>query len=108
MFPIVRRRRCHSASREIAMWDRNSSWRRMVTFLGVLLAFTAAACNGGPTGPSDDELFGIYTGRWRGTINGFEVVLDVQAELVLPAHGGGSESAAARPPVIRAPERLTA
>jgi hypothetical protein len=61
------------------MRDRNSSWRRMVRFLGLLLAFTAAACNGGPAGPSDAELFALYTGTWRGNINGLQVVLDVQA-----------------------------
>ena len=60
----------------------------MVTCLGLLLAFTAAACNGGPTRPSDDETIGIYTGRWRGTINGFEVVLDVQAERGRPSESG--------------------
>jgi hypothetical protein len=61
------------------MRDRNSRCRRMVTFLGLLLAFSAMACNGGPTSPTFDELPRIYTGRWRGTINGFEVVLDVRA-----------------------------
>ena len=70
------------------MRDRNSRCRRMVTFLGLLLAFSAMACNGGPTGPTFDELVGIYTGRWRGTINGFEVVLDVQAERGRPSAGG--------------------
>jgi hypothetical protein len=65
---------------KIAMRDRNSRCRRMVTFLGLLLAFSAMACNGGPTEPSFDELPGIYTGRWRGNINAFEIVLDVQAE----------------------------
>ena len=69
------------------MRDRNSACGRMVTFLGLLLAFSAMACNSGLTGPSDDELFGIYTGRWRGTINGFEVVLDVQAERGRPSSG---------------------
>lgn len=62
------------------MRDRNSRCRRMVTFLGLLLAFSGVACNGGPTEPTFDELPGIYTGRWRGNINGWEVVLDVQAE----------------------------
>lgn len=69
------------------MRDRNSRCRRMVTFLGLLLAFSAMACNGGPTEPTRDELVGIYTGRWRGTINGFEVVLDVQAESGRPSSG---------------------
>ena len=78
------------------MRDRNSRCGRMVTFLGLLLAFSAMAC--GPTRPSDDELVGIYTGRWRGTINGFEVVLDVQAAPGRPAGGipvdlGGSATA---------------
>jgi hypothetical protein len=61
------------------MRDRNSSWRRMVRFLGLLLAFTAAACNGGPTGPSTDELIALYTGTWRGNINGLDVILNVRA-----------------------------
>jgi hypothetical protein len=69
----------------------------MVTFLGLLLAFNAMACNG-PTRPSDDELVRIYTGRWRGTINGFEVALDVQATRGRPQGGipvdlGGSATA---------------
>jgi hypothetical protein len=51
----------------------------MVRFLGLLLAFTAAACNGGPTGPSTDELIALYTGTWRGNINGLDVILDVRA-----------------------------
>ena len=80
------------------MRDRNSRCRRMVSFLGLLLAFSAMACNGGPTRPSDDEIFGMYTCRWRGTINGFEVVLDVQAERGRPCSGvqlvlGGSATA---------------
>jgi hypothetical protein len=61
------------------MRDRNSSRRRTVRFLGLLLAFSATACNGGPTEPSFDELIRMYSGRWRGNINGLEVVLDVQA-----------------------------
>lgn len=63
------------------MRDRNSTCRRMVTFLGLLLAFSAMACNGGPTEPSS---LGIYTGRWRGNITGWEVVLDIN-----PAQTGG-------------------
>ena len=59
------------------MRDRNSRRGRMVTFLGLLLAFSAMACNGGPTEPSS---LGIYTGRWRGNITGWEVVLDISAE----------------------------
>jgi hypothetical protein len=43
----------------------------MVTFLGLLLAFSAMACNG----PS--SLHGISTGRWRGNITGWEVVVDI-------------------------------
>jgi hypothetical protein len=60
----------------------------MVRFLGLLLAFSATACNGGPTEPTFDDLVGIYTGRWRGNINGFELVLDVQAERGRPESGG--------------------
>ena len=59
------------------MRDRNSRCRRVVTFLGPLLAFSAMACNGGPTEPSS---LGIYTGRWRGNITGWEVVLDMRAD----------------------------
>jgi hypothetical protein len=47
--------------------------------LPLLLAFSATGCNGGPTEPKVDGLVGIYTGRWRGNINGLEVVLNVQA-----------------------------
>ena len=47
-------------------------------FLGLLLAFSATAC-AGPTNPSFEELAEIYTGRWRGNINGSEVMLDMQA-----------------------------
>jgi hypothetical protein len=64
------------------MADTNSRWRlmRRVTILfRLLLAFSGVACNV-PTEPTLDELVGIYTGRWRGNINGFEVVLDVRAE----------------------------
>ena len=71
------------------MSETNISWRpmRLVTGLfGVLLAFSVA-CNGGPTEPSNDDLVRMYTGRWRGNINGFEVVLDVQATKDSP--GGG-------------------
>jgi hypothetical protein len=46
---------------------------------GVLLALSVA-CNGGPTEPSLDDLVPTYTGRWRGNINGWPVVLDVLAE----------------------------
>ncbi len=52
---------------------------RLVTGLfGVLLALSVA-CNGGPTQPSDNDRVRMYPGRWRGNINGLEVVLDVQA-----------------------------
>lgn len=47
--------------------------------LGLILAFSAIACNNGPTEPSFDDLVRIYTGRWRGNLNGLEVVLDLQA-----------------------------
>ena len=52
--------------------------RRVTGLFGVLLAFSVA-CNGGPTRPSDVEIAARYTGKWRGNINGFEVVLDIQA-----------------------------
>jgi hypothetical protein len=45
---------------------------------GVLLTLSAA-CNGGPTAPSNDDLIRMYSGRWRGNINNLEVVLDVRA-----------------------------
>ena len=74
------------------MRDRNSSWRRMVRFLGLLLAFSATACNSGPTRPSDAELAALYTGKWRGNINGFELVLDIQARVgdLIAMHGTGT------------------
>ena len=62
--------------------DMNSRSRRIgrvTVLLGLLLALSGAACSGGPTEPTFDDLPGIYTGRWRGNINGFEVVLDVRA-----------------------------
>jgi hypothetical protein len=40
----------------------------------------AIACNSGPTRPTEEDRFGLYTGRWRGNINGVEVVLDMRAE----------------------------
>ena len=51
-----------------------------VLFFGLLVAFSGTACNSGPTEPTLDDLVGIHTGRWRGNINGWEVVLDVQAK----------------------------
>jgi len=70
------------------MSETNISWRpmRLVTGLfGVLLALSVA-CNGGPTDPSFDDLVPIHTGRWGGTINGWQVVLDVRA---YPANDNG-------------------
>ena len=48
--------------------------------LGLLIACGAVGCKSAPTEPAFDELAGIYTGRWRGMINGLAVVLDVRAE----------------------------
>lgn len=68
------------------MRDTNSSRRTIVTILlGLLAAFSVMACNGGPTEPTFDELVG---GRWRGSINGFQVVLDVRTAPA-PGTGGG-------------------
>lgn len=50
-----------------------------VLLVGLLLAFSATACKGGPTEPSDAEVVALYTGRWRGNINGLQVVLDMGA-----------------------------
>jgi hypothetical protein len=64
------------------MNQMNISWRpmRLATGLfGVLLALSVA-CNGGPTEPSLDDLVPMHTGRWKGTINGWPVVLDVRAQ----------------------------
>ena len=55
------------------------AFRVLFIWFGPLLA-VGVACNGGPVGPTFDKLPGIYTGRWPGNINGWEVVLDVQAE----------------------------
>ena len=52
--------------------------RRVTGLFGVLLAFSVA-CNSGPTRPSDADVAGRYTGKWRGNINGFEVILDIRA-----------------------------
>ena len=63
------------------MSETNISCRpmRLVTGLfGVLLALSVA-CNGGPTRPSDSEIAARYTGKWRGDINNFEVVLAIEA-----------------------------
>jgi hypothetical protein len=58
--------------------------RQVTVFLlvGLLLAFSAPACKGGPTEPSDADVVARYTGRWRGNINGLEVVLEMRAEKV--------------------------
>ena len=91
------------------MRDRTSRCRRMVRFLGLLLAFSAMACNGGPTKPDKLEELEIYAGRWRGTINGFEVVLDVQTERGRGSAGGMVElggSATARNPGTGETHRL--
>jgi hypothetical protein len=47
--------------------------------LGLLLAFSSTACNGAPTGPPAEDRPALYTGKWRGNINGMEVVLDIQS-----------------------------
>ena len=60
----------------------------MTVLLGLLLAFSGTACDSGPTEPSDSELIRLYTGRWRGNINGFDVALDMRAEKGRPAGGG--------------------
>ena len=57
----------------------------MVTFLGLLLAFSAMACNGGRTEPSSLE---IYTGRWRGNITGWDVDFDIM-RVQTGGQGGG-------------------
>jgi len=55
------------------------SFRGLIGFLVLVLCFSVTACNGGPTEPSFDDLIRMYSGRWRGNINGLEVVLNVQA-----------------------------
>ena len=50
-----------------------------VLLVGLLLAFSATACEG-PTEPSDGDLVALYAGRWRGNINGLQVVLDMGAK----------------------------
>ena len=62
--------------------------RRMTLLLGLLLAMCATACNSGPTEPSDSELIRLYTGRWRGNINGFDVALNLRTQKGRPADGG--------------------
>jgi hypothetical protein len=70
------------------MRNTNSRGRTMQTaLLGLLLACSVTACSGGPTEPSD--LARSYTGRWRGNINGFEVVFDLQASDGDPGGGLG-------------------
>lgn len=63
----------------LTMTSGSRPFRCATVILGLLLAFSATACNRGPTAPSFDDLVRTYTGRWRGNINGVEVVLDVQA-----------------------------
>ena len=60
--------------------------------LPLLLAFSATGCNGGPTRPSADDRVRLYTGRWSGNINGFEIVLDMQAthDFVIGLGGTGT------------------
>lgn len=64
--------------------SRRPPMRQVTVFLlvGLLLAFSAPACKGGPTEPSDADVVARYTGRWRGNINGLEVVLEMRAEKV--------------------------
>ena len=72
---------CCRSHEGAAMGDTNSSWRPMQRVTGLLAVLLACsvACNSGPTRPSDAEVAGRYTGKWLGNINGFEVVLDIQA-----------------------------
>ena len=65
--------------------SRGIGW--VAVLVGLLLTFSGVACNG-PTRPTLDDLVGIYTGRWRGNINGWAVTLDVQATQGLPSGGG--------------------
>ena len=53
--------------------------RSATAVLGLLLAVNGAACNS-PTRPSQEDRFEVYTGRWRGNINGVDIVLEVRAE----------------------------
>jgi hypothetical protein len=64
--------------------SRGIGW--VAVLVGLLLAFSGVACNG-PTRPTLDDLVVIYTGRWRGNINGWAVTLDVQATQARPADG---------------------
>ena len=57
--------------------SRGIGW--VAVLVGLLLTFSGTACNSGPTEPTLTDLPGTYAGRWRGNINGFEVVLDVRA-----------------------------
>src|SRR5688572_23712416 len=52
----------------------------LAVILGLLLALSGAACSGGPTEPSEEERIALYTGKWRGNINAFEVILDVRTD----------------------------
>ena len=53
----------------------------LTVLLGLLLACSTTACNGGPTRPSPEDRVRLYPGRWSGTINGLEVLLDMQSGL---------------------------
>src|SRR5947207_1968524 len=65
--------------------SRRIGW--VTVLVGLLLPFSGGACSG-PTQPTRDDLVGIYTGRWRGEINGWAVALDVQATRGQPSEGG--------------------
>ena len=63
------------------MFSRSGTVGSVTVLLGLLLASSGMGCKG-PTGPSDEDRASLYTGRWSGNINGFQVVLDIQAEWV--------------------------
>jgi hypothetical protein len=67
------------------MTSRSPAVGRMTVLLGLLLAFSGVAC--GPTRPTWEDEIALYSGRWRGNINGLETVLDVRAERGRPQDG---------------------
>ncbi len=53
-------------------------WRAALLF-ALPGALGVAACSSGPLRPSDPQRFSLYSGTWRTSINGWEVVLQMEA-----------------------------
>jgi hypothetical protein len=58
----------------------DTSWHAVPCVPIVVALISVVACGGVPTRPTQEDRFPLYSGQWRGTINGIEVVLQIQAE----------------------------